>query len=74
MQNDFHLANKEISPGKVDMVHDCFTLGFQFMASEVTWQYERLVDLEVFLRETAEIQASKKREKEKQQTSFFGDK
>ena len=44
------------------------------MASEVTGRYERLVDLEVFLGETAEIHASKKREKEKQQTSFFGDK
>ena len=53
------------------MVHNCFTLGFQFMASEVTGRYERLVDLDVFLGETAEIQASKKREKEKRQTSVF---
>ena len=64
MQKDFHLANKEISPGKVYMVQNCFTLGFQFMASEVTGRYERLVDLDVFLGETAEIQVSKKREKE----------
>ena len=44
------------------------------MASEVTGRYERLVDLDVFLGETAEIQASEKREKEKRQTSFFGNK
>ena len=74
MQNDFHLANKEISPGKVYMVHDCFTIGFQFTASEVTGRYVRLVDLDVFLGETAEIQASKKREKEKRQIYFFGNK
>ena len=64
MQNDFHLANKEISPGKVYMVHTCCTVGFQLMASDVTKRYERrLVHLDVFLGETAEIHASKKPEK-----------
>ena len=33
------------------------------MASDVTKRYERLVHLEVFLGQTAEIQASKKPEK-----------
>ena len=41
------------------------------MASEVTWRYERLVDLDVFLGETAEIEASKKREKRKTAELFF---
>ena len=64
MQNDFHLANKEISPRTVYMVHTCCTVGFQLMASDVTKRYERrLVLLDVFLGETAEIQASKKPEK-----------
>ena len=41
------------------------------MASDVTGRYERLVDLDVFLGETAEIQASKKREKRKTADLFF---
>ena len=65
MQKDFPLANKEISSGKVCMVNNCFTVGFQVSASDVTGRYKRLVDLDVFLgrsrvEKTAEIQASKK--------------
>ena len=79
MQKDFQLANKEISSGKVCMVNNCFTLGFQASASDVTGRYKRLVDLDVFLgrlrlEKTAEIQASKKPEKRKMTVIFFGHK
>ena len=53
------------------MVHNCFTLGFQFIASNVAGRYEGLVDFDVFLGETAEIQASKKPEKKKNGSHLF---
>ena len=76
-QRYLQLANKEISSGKVCTVNNCFTLGFQFSAIDFTGRYELLqFDLDVFLgrlwleAETAEIQASKKREK-RQLTVIF---
>ena len=41
------------------------------MASEVTGRYERLVDLDVFLGETAEIQASNETRKRETADLYF---
>ena len=53
------------------MVHNCFTLGFQFMASEVTGRYERLVDLDVFLGETLKFRPARKEKKKNGRPLFL---